>query len=55
MGNVAFGLKRKKVEKAGRARDGARANTHRAEATERWELGERVRVGWRREHGRVLR
>ena len=30
-------------------------NTHRAEATDRWELGERVRVGWRREHGRVLR
>ena len=30
-------------------------NTHRAEASDRWELGERVRVGWRPEHGLVLR
>ena len=30
-------------------------NTARARADDRWELGDRVRVGWRPEHGQVLR
>ena len=30
-------------------------NTARARADERWELGDRVRVGWHPEHGQVLR
>jgi spermidine/putrescine transport system ATP-binding protein len=30
-------------------------NTARARADDRWELGDRVRIGWRPEHGHVLR
>ena len=30
-------------------------NTARARSDDRWELGDRVRVGWRPEHGQVLR
>jgi spermidine/putrescine transport system ATP-binding protein len=30
-------------------------NTARARADDRWELGDRVRIGWRPEHGQVLR
>ena len=30
-------------------------NTSRARADDRWELGDRVRVGWRPEHAQVLR
>jgi spermidine/putrescine transport system ATP-binding protein len=30
-------------------------NTSRARADDRWELGDRVRIGWRPEHGQVLR
>ena len=30
-------------------------NTARARAEDRWELGDRVRVGWHPEHGQVLR
>jgi spermidine/putrescine transport system ATP-binding protein len=30
-------------------------NTARASSDDRWELGDRVRVGWRPEHGQVLR
>ena len=30
-------------------------NTHRSHADDRWEIGERVRLGWRPEHGQVLR
>ena len=30
-------------------------NTARARADDRWELGDSVRIGWRPEHGQVLR
>jgi spermidine/putrescine transport system ATP-binding protein len=30
-------------------------NTARARPDDRWELGDRVRIGWRPEHGQVLR
>ena len=30
-------------------------NTHRSHADDRWEIGERVTLGWRPEHGQVLR
>jgi spermidine/putrescine transport system ATP-binding protein len=30
-------------------------NTARARADDRWELGDRVRIGWHPEHGQVLR
>jgi hypothetical protein len=30
-------------------------NTHRARSDDRWRIGDRVRLGWRREHARVLR
>ena len=30
-------------------------NTHRSHADDRWEIGERVTLGWRQEHGQVLR
>ena len=30
-------------------------NTHRSHADDRWEIGEKVRLGWRPEHGQVLR
>jgi spermidine/putrescine transport system ATP-binding protein len=30
-------------------------NTARARSDDRWELGDRVRVGWLPEHGQVLR
>jgi spermidine/putrescine transport system ATP-binding protein len=30
-------------------------NTHRARSDDRWQIGDRVRLGWRREHARVLR
>ena len=30
-------------------------NTYRARSDDRWELGTRVRLGWRPEHGLVLR
>ena len=30
-------------------------NTVRARAEDRWQLGDRVRIGWRPEHGQVLR
>ena len=30
-------------------------NTARARADDRWELGDRVRVGWHPEHAQVLR
>jgi spermidine/putrescine transport system ATP-binding protein len=30
-------------------------NTARARADDRWELGDRVRIGWWPEHGQVLR
>jgi hypothetical protein len=40
---------------AGR-RWGARHNTTaRARADDRWEIGERVRLGWHPEHARLLR
>jgi spermidine/putrescine transport system ATP-binding protein len=30
-------------------------NTHRSSADDRWEIGERVKLGWRPEHSLVLR
>ena len=30
-------------------------NTSRARADDRWELGDRVRIGWHPRHGQVLR